>query len=135
MSFLSTGTCWQTFAATASPANWVFVNCFCGIAFPTLEWTGLPMPRFPEKIFFDLTRDDGIRRLKRGDWGDGRIALHLRNTEVGNPDMANLTFLLQAPTPPPTLPRYLIRFGPMDLVEIDDIGLQAAQTVFELSPN
>lgn len=62
--------------------------------------------------------------------------LHLRNTEVGNPDMANLTFLLEArQLRRPHFLDILIRFGPMDLVEIDEIGLQAAQTVFELSPN
>jgi hypothetical protein len=61
----------------------------------------------------------------------------LRHIEIGNADPANFAFFLQGGEGAPGFfEAGPIVFGrPMDLVEVDDINLQAAQAVFAFLPN
>src|SRR4029077_2317647 len=66
---------------------------------------------------------------------DGQGALHLGDAEVGDADVAHLPLALEARQFRPALLNVFLWFGPVDLVEIDHIDLQATQTAFALAPN
>src|SRR5713101_7294320 len=84
-----------------------------------------------QDFIFNLAANQGVRRLKRGDGSDFLTALKLRSIVIGNANPADFSFFLQGGH---RLPRFLegmaiIFGGPVNLIEIDDIDLEAAEAV------
>jgi hypothetical protein len=83
-----------------------------------------------KNLLFDFGRENRIGRLERSDGGDGLGASELRGIEVGDADPADLAFLLQLGESGPAFFDFGVGVGPVDLVEIDGIDGEAAQTGF-----
>ncbi len=85
-----------------------------------------------QDLGFDVAIDHGIWRLERGDGSDGLGALHLGDAEVGDADPADFAFALEVGHGGPAFFDLVFGHGPVDLVEVDDIELEAAETCFQL---
>ena len=88
-----------------------------------------------EDFILDGASDNRIGRLQRCDWSNSLRPLHLRNIEIGDADVTHFARLLQPREFRPTLFDVFIRFGPVDLVKIDHVRLEAAQAVLALAAN
>jgi hypothetical protein len=83
-----------------------------------------------QNLFTDFGRDQGVRRLQRGDGGDFLCTHQLSNVEVGDADVANFALLLQLGHGAPALFDIFVGLRPVHLVEIDDIEFETAEAVF-----
>ena len=83
--------------------------------------------QYGKNFFFDSAIQHGIRRLQGSDGSDLRDALHLRDGKIRYADVSNLPFFFQLRQRLPAFLDFIFGIGPVDLVEIDDVQLQAAQ--------
>src|SRR6267142_606214 len=84
-----------------------------------------------QDFIFDLAPNQRVRRLERSDRSDFLAALKLRSIVIGNANPADFSFFLQGGH---RLPRFfqggaIVFWGPVDLIKIDDVDLQAAEAV------
>src|SRR5215472_3100673 len=85
-----------------------------------------------ENGVFDFGGDRRVRRLQRRNGRDGTRPLQLRGVEVAHPDPAHLAFVLESRQGLPAFFDISVGLGPMDLVKVDDVDLQAAQAILAL---
>src|SRR5712672_1945333 len=84
-----------------------------------------------QDFIFNLTANQGVRRLERRDGSDFLTTLKLGSIVIGNANPADFPFFLQGSH---GLPGFLeggtvVFGGPVNLIEIDDVDPQAAQAV------
>src|SRR5215207_7332477 len=84
-------------------------------------------------LILDLALEHGVGRLEGLDRGDLLRPLHLLDVEVRDPDVPDLALLLQLGHRGPALLDVLVGPGPVDLVEVYYVGLQAPQAVLALT--
>lgn len=92
-------------------------------------------PAVGQNLRFDFGRDGRIGRLQRRDGRDFRDTLHLLRAEIRYADPAHLAFLFQLRQFAPTLFNVFLGLRPVNLVEVDYIHFEAAQTGFALLAN
>ena len=80
-------------------------------------------------VAFDLPAHYRVGRLQRSDGSNRLSPLHLAYIEIRYPDESHLAFFFQASQFGPAFLNILLRFGPVDLVQIDCIHLQPAQAI------
>lgn len=88
-----------------------------------------------EDFGLDGAIDHGVGRLQRGDGSDLEGALHLRDAEVGDANEAHFAFALEFGHGGPAFLDFFVGDGPMDLVEVDDVDLKAAEAGFDFFAN
>src|SRR6266436_612507 len=90
-----------------------------------------------KSLSFNLPADDGVGRLQRGNGRNFFGVPDLGRIEIGHADPADLAFGFQRGESLPGLFDAGFAFirGPVHLIEIDGVNLQAAETVFALAPN
>src|SRR5260370_3208692 len=91
-----------------------------------------PLFAIGENFGFHFAADDGAGRVQGSDPYGSLGALDLCRVEIGNSDPADFAFGLQRGESLPGVFQagFTIVWGPVPLVEIDVVGLQAAETVF-----
>ena len=80
-----------------------------------------------QDLGLDLAPQHAVGRLQRRDRADRLRALELRQAEVADAGVAHLAGVDQLADGRPAFLDLLVRLGPVDLVEIDRVDLQAAQ--------
>ena len=78
-----------------------------------------------ENRFFRGTVDERVGRLERSNWVNFRESLHLLDIKVGDADPADFAFVLESHERRPAFLNVLLRFRPMDLIQIDYVNLQS----------
>src|SRR5215212_6518586 len=91
------------------------------------------LPAVREYLLLDAAVEHVVGRLEALDGGYLPYPLHLGEVEVRDPDVADLALVLELGHCLPALLNVLVGVGPVDLVEIYDVGLQASEALFALT--
>ncbi len=87
-----------------------------------------------QDVLLDLALEQIIGGLHRLEGRSGAEAVHLRRTEITDPDRPDLSLTAKVIERPRRLLERHGFVGPMHLINVDDIGLQPAQRILELLP-
>jgi hypothetical protein len=85
-----------------------------------------------QNVFLDAAFEQIVRGLRRVQWRDGTKGVHLGRTEIAHSDRPDLARLKQVGHRCRGFPDGRVRIGPVHLVDVDDVGLQATQRILDL---
>src|SRR5215218_10621196 len=90
-------------------------------------------PAVGKYLIFYAAVYEVVRRLEGLDGCYLLRPLHLLDVEVRDPDVPGLALLFELRQSAPALLYVLLGVGPVDLVQVDDVGLQPPQTILALA--
>src|SRR5215212_3609705 len=91
------------------------------------------LPAVREYLLLDAAVEHAVGRLESLDGRYLPYPLHLGDVEVRDPDVADLALVLELAHGLPALLDVLVGAGPVDLVEVYDVGLEPPQALLALA--